>query len=152
MLCWARRRYTYNTEIDSQDTATHVPTEDCDGSFSSIIVEKVSKLILTRVLLYAFASRKHGAIDNQQVDIIQKETTKQCTMLSKKAYKKTRFNYSLALVWAFFSTGSSLVAFMTLPLILSLPPMKRRWALALPATSLPKFSSERTRVTRKEGR
>lgn len=57
-------------------------------------------------------------------------------------------DYSLAFVWAFFSTGSSLVAFMTLPLTLSLPPMKRRWALALPSTSLPKFSSERLSVTR----
>lgn len=44
-------------------------------------------------------------------------------------------------------TGSILVAFIMLPLILSLPPMKRRWALALPVTRAPKSASERMRVT-----
>lgn len=36
---------------------------------------------------------------------------------------------------------------MTSPLILSLPDMNSRWALALPATRLPKSDSERERVT-----
>lgn len=55
--------------------------------------------------------------------------------------------YSLALVWAFFRIGSSLVDFMMSPLILSLPDMKRRWALALPSERAWKSSSERERVT-----
>ena len=55
--------------------------------------------------------------------------------------------HSFARVWAFFRMGSSLVAFMMLPLILSLPPMNRRWALALPLTREPKSSSERVRTT-----
>lgn len=55
--------------------------------------------------------------------------------------------YSLALPWAFLRIGSILVAFMMLPLILSLPPMNRRWALALPATREAKSASERERVT-----
>ena len=53
----------------------------------------------------------------------------------------------MALPWAFLRTGSILVAFMMLPLILSLPPMNRRWALALPATREAKSASERERVT-----
>lgn len=55
--------------------------------------------------------------------------------------------YRLALDLAFFMMGSSLVAFMMSPLILSLPDMNRRWGLAEPSTSLPKSSSERSRVT-----
>lgn len=43
--------------------------------------------------------------------------------------------------------GSILVAFMTAPLTFSLPLMNSFCALALPETSLPKFSSERLSVT-----
>ena len=54
---------------------------------------------------------------------------------------------SFALDCAFLRMGSILVAFIMSPLILSLPPMNSRCAFALPATSLPKSSSERERVT-----
>lgn len=73
--------------------------------------------------------------------------------INKYIQAKTRVSlastpvYSLALVWAFFRTGSIFVAFMILPLIFSLPPMNRRWALALPATREPKSASESWRVT-----
>lgn len=55
--------------------------------------------------------------------------------------------YNLALVCAFLRMGSILVAFITSPLILSLPDMKRRCALALPVTRLWKSASERDSVT-----
>lgn len=55
--------------------------------------------------------------------------------------------YSLALPWAFFMMGSIFVAFMMLPLILSLPPMNSLCALALPETSEAKSSSDSERVT-----
>ena len=60
--------------------------------------------------------------------------------------------YNLALgicACDFLKMGSSLVAFMTSPLILSLPPMNSFCAFALPVTSLPKFSSDKERVTGK---
>lgn len=58
-----------------------------------------------------------------------------------------RAPYSLALVCAFLRMGSSLVAFMTLPLILSLPDMNSLWALPFPVTRLSKSVSDRVRVT-----
>lgn len=58
-----------------------------------------------------------------------------------------RAPYSLALVCACLRIGSSLVAFMTLPLILSLPDMNSLWALPLPVTRLSKSDSDKERVT-----
>jgi hypothetical protein len=59
--------------------------------------------------------------------------------------------YSFALVaCAFFRIGSILVAFMTSPLTFNFPDMNNRCAFALPATNLPKSSSERERVTIKQ--
>lgn len=56
--------------------------------------------------------------------------------------------YNLALAGCTLAnTLCSLVAFIMLPLILSLPDMKSCCALALPATSLPKSSSGSVRVT-----
>ena len=67
--------------------------------------------------------------------------------MQTRAVKPKMHIYNFALVWAFLRIGSSLVAFIMSPLILSLPVMKRRWALPLPETRLPKSSSERERVT-----
>lgn len=59
--------------------------------------------------------------------------------------------YNLALTpvlaLALLRIGSIFMAFMALPRILSLPPMKRRWALAVPATRPAKSFSDRARVT-----
>lgn len=55
--------------------------------------------------------------------------------------------HSFALVCAFLSTGSIFVAFMTSPLIFSFPDMNSRWACVLPATILPKSSSDNDSVT-----
>jgi hypothetical protein len=60
--------------------------------------------------------------------------------------------YSLAFVLLLANMGSSFVAFITSPLTFSFPDMKSRWALAFPATSFPKSSSERDRVTGGDGR
>lgn len=54
--------------------------------------------------------------------------------------------YNLACVFAFLSTGSSFVAFMTSPLTFNLPPMNSFWAFALPATRSPKSLSLSTSV------
>lgn len=53
------------------------------------------------------------------------------------------------LVWAFFITGSILVAFITSPLIFNLPDMNSFCALALPETRFAKSLSESSRVTGK---
>ena len=58
------------------------------------------------------------------------------------------FIYSFALApCAFLRIGSIFVAFITSPLTFNFPAMNSRCAFALPATSLPKSSSERDRVT-----
>lgn len=55
--------------------------------------------------------------------------------------------HNLALVCAFLSTGSIFVAFMTSPLIFNFPAMNSRCACVLPATILPKSSSDSDSVT-----
>jgi len=55
--------------------------------------------------------------------------------------------HSLAFVCAFFRIGSILVAFMTLPVIFSLPLMNSFCAFALPEMSFAKSTSESLRVT-----
>ena len=55
--------------------------------------------------------------------------------------------YNFALVWAFFSTGSIFVAFITSPLTFNFPDMNSLCACVLPPTSLPKSSSDNDRVT-----
>lgn len=55
--------------------------------------------------------------------------------------------HNFAFVCAFLSTGSIFVAFMTSPLIFNFPDMNSRCAWVLPATILPKSSSDNDSVT-----
>lgn len=54
---------------------------------------------------------------------------------------------AFAFVCALARMGSIFVAFITLPLTFSLPPMNKLWAFVFPDTSLPKSSSDKLNVT-----
>src|SRR3569833_1277920 len=76
-----------------------------------------------------------------------RQVSRYSTVRGRLVLPSPALDYNLALVCAFLRIGSNLVAFITSPLILSLPDMKSLWALPLPVTRLPKSSSDSIRVT-----